>query len=220
GLDYLRARYYDHQVGTFLTEDSYQGDDRDPLSQNLYSYVQNNPVNYTDPSGHRAMGLLGGGGRRVINTRNQRKYSQMRVDPALYGNHSHSGGGYYSAANHIRHRVQSNPSYRPPASYYAAFGPHAAVYRPSPSYVGGYDGVGWQGNYRGQSPDTRAGGKYNDNEGYLPNFDNSGNKITYREFDINSKVADSGRDAERFVRGSDGSIYYTDKHYKSFIKVK
>uniref|UniRef100_UPI0005933AC1 RHS repeat-associated core domain-containing protein n=1 Tax=Streptococcus minor TaxID=229549 RepID=UPI0005933AC1 len=64
GLDYLRARYYDHQVGTFLTEDSYQGDDRDPLSQNLYSYVQNNPVNYTDPSGHRAMGLLGGGGRR------------------------------------------------------------------------------------------------------------------------------------------------------------
>ncbi len=84
----------------------------------------------------------------------------------------------------------------------------------------GYDGVGWQGNYRGQSPGTRAGGKYNNNEGYLPNFDNSGNKITYREFDINSKVTDSGRDAERFIRGSDGSIYYTDKHYKTFIKVK
>ncbi|RSJ97080.1 RHS repeat-associated core domain-containing protein [Streptococcus cristatus] len=52
GLDYLRARYYDSQGGTFLTEDSYPGEDTDPLSQNHYSYVQNNPVNYTDPSGH------------------------------------------------------------------------------------------------------------------------------------------------------------------------
>ena len=52
GLDYLRARYYDSQGGTFLTEDSYPGEATDPLSQNHYSYVQNNPVNYTDPSGH------------------------------------------------------------------------------------------------------------------------------------------------------------------------
>ena len=52
GLDYLRARYYDSQGGTFLTENSYPGEDTDPLSQNRYSYVQNNPVNYTDPSGH------------------------------------------------------------------------------------------------------------------------------------------------------------------------
>ena len=52
GLDYLRARYYDSQGGTFLTEDSYPGEETDPLSQNCYSYVQNNPVNYTDPSGH------------------------------------------------------------------------------------------------------------------------------------------------------------------------
>ncbi|ONK25447.1 hypothetical protein BVE85_09925 [Streptococcus azizii] len=52
GLDYLRARYYDSQAGTFLTEDSYSGSRSNPLSQNRYAYVQNNPVNYTDPSGH------------------------------------------------------------------------------------------------------------------------------------------------------------------------
>ncbi|WP_421448564.1 DNRLRE domain-containing protein [Streptococcus suis] len=52
GLDYLRARYYDSQAGTFLTADSYPGSQTDPLSQNLYAYVQNNPANYTDPSGH------------------------------------------------------------------------------------------------------------------------------------------------------------------------
>ncbi|MBL6503478.1 hypothetical protein JNE31_03680 [Streptococcus suis] len=52
GLDYLRARYYDNQAGTFLTADTYPGSQTDPLSQNLYAYVQNNPANYTDPSGH------------------------------------------------------------------------------------------------------------------------------------------------------------------------
>ncbi|WP_228064145.1 RHS repeat-associated core domain-containing protein [Streptococcus acidominimus] len=52
GLDYLRARYYDSQAGTFLTEDSYQGQVTNPLSQNRYAYAHNNPVNYTDPSGH------------------------------------------------------------------------------------------------------------------------------------------------------------------------
>ena len=56
GLDYLHARYYDSQGGTFLTEDSYPGEATDPLSQNRYSYAQNNPVNYTDPSGHRMIG--------------------------------------------------------------------------------------------------------------------------------------------------------------------
>ncbi len=64
GLDYLRARYYDSQAGTFLTEDSYQGELDDPLSQNRYSYVHNNPVNYTDPSGHFRKMLPDGQGPR------------------------------------------------------------------------------------------------------------------------------------------------------------
>ncbi|WP_155997772.1 RHS repeat-associated core domain-containing protein, partial [Streptococcus ruminantium] len=43
-MDYLRARYYNSQTGTFLTADSYQGSRTDPLSHNLYTYVQNNPA--------------------------------------------------------------------------------------------------------------------------------------------------------------------------------
>ncbi|MBF0776545.1 hypothetical protein BVE84_08860 [Streptococcus azizii] len=64
GLDYLRARYYDSQAGTFLTEDSYSGSRSNPLSQNRYAYVQNNPVNYTDPSGHFRKMLPDGKGPR------------------------------------------------------------------------------------------------------------------------------------------------------------
>lgn len=49
---YLRARYYDAGVGRFLTEDSYTGEDDEPLSLNLYAYCNNTPVNMADPSGH------------------------------------------------------------------------------------------------------------------------------------------------------------------------
>ena len=48
----MRARYYDPEVGRFITEDSYWGEDNDPMSLNLYTYCGNNSVNYIDPSGH------------------------------------------------------------------------------------------------------------------------------------------------------------------------
>lgn len=52
GYYYLNARMYDPLIGRFLQEDSFTGDKNDPLSLNLYTYVKNNPLIYTDPSGH------------------------------------------------------------------------------------------------------------------------------------------------------------------------
>lgn len=52
GLIYLRARYYDPTSGRFTVEDTLFGDLENPLTQNLYAYCLNNPVNYVDPSGH------------------------------------------------------------------------------------------------------------------------------------------------------------------------
>ena len=49
---YLRARYYDMVKGNFLTEDSYLGDIRNPLTLNRYSYCIGNPLFYDDPSGY------------------------------------------------------------------------------------------------------------------------------------------------------------------------
>ncbi len=51
GLIYYRARYYDPAIGRFTQ--------RDPIGLNgginLYAYVGNNPVNYTDPLGLREL---------------------------------------------------------------------------------------------------------------------------------------------------------------------
>ncbi|MFZ5596903.1 MAG: RHS repeat-associated core domain-containing protein [Bacillota bacterium] len=52
GLYYLRARYYDPTVGRFISRDSYEGEITNPLSLNLYAYVENNPLIYIDPTGH------------------------------------------------------------------------------------------------------------------------------------------------------------------------
>ncbi len=52
GLYYLNARHYDPRVARFMQEDTYTGDINDPLSLNLYTYVHNNPLRYTDPTGH------------------------------------------------------------------------------------------------------------------------------------------------------------------------
>ena len=53
GLYYLQTRYYDPQVGRFISPDSV--DYLDPKSingLNLYAYCGNAPVNNADPTGH------------------------------------------------------------------------------------------------------------------------------------------------------------------------
>ena len=58
GLYYLNARYYNPEDGRFLTEDTYRGEFTDPSSLHLYAYCTNNPISYTDPSGHIPVALI------------------------------------------------------------------------------------------------------------------------------------------------------------------
>ncbi len=52
GLVNLRARAYDPTLARFIGRDTYGGVLSVPQSANRYSYAQNNPYRYTDPSGH------------------------------------------------------------------------------------------------------------------------------------------------------------------------
>ncbi|MFG3613417.1 DNRLRE domain-containing protein [Rummeliibacillus stabekisii] len=51
---YLQARYYNPTNGTFLALDPHPGDDDEPLSQNGYTYANNNPVLNIDFNGKKA----------------------------------------------------------------------------------------------------------------------------------------------------------------------
>lgn len=53
GLIYMNARYYLPEVGRFISADTIVPDPGNPQSYNRYSYTRNNPVNLTDPTGHR-----------------------------------------------------------------------------------------------------------------------------------------------------------------------
>ncbi|MED5051002.1 RHS repeat-associated core domain-containing protein [Anoxybacillus rupiensis] len=51
-LYYLMARYYDANMGRFITRDTFHGFENEPQSLNQYAYTKNNPVMYIDSSGH------------------------------------------------------------------------------------------------------------------------------------------------------------------------
>ena len=51
GLYYYGARYYDSEIGRFVSVDPWEGDLKDPQSFNKYSYVQNNPIICIDTTG-------------------------------------------------------------------------------------------------------------------------------------------------------------------------
>jgi len=60
GLQYLRARFYDPRTAQFLSRDAMVA-----LTQAPYTYVQGNPLNFVDPSGHMCTKPIVVGGIQV-----------------------------------------------------------------------------------------------------------------------------------------------------------
>ncbi len=52
GLYYYVARFYDPALGRFINADTIVPDIANPISFDRYAYVNNNPINFNDPSGH------------------------------------------------------------------------------------------------------------------------------------------------------------------------
>ena len=58
GFSFYGARYYDPTLGRFIQPDALVPDPTNPQALNRYSYVQNNPVTFVDPSGHKRRGFF------------------------------------------------------------------------------------------------------------------------------------------------------------------
>ena len=57
GLMYFNARYYDPELGQFLSPDTIVPDPGNLFDYNRYMYVRGNPMKHTDPTGHCIFGL-------------------------------------------------------------------------------------------------------------------------------------------------------------------
>ena len=71
GLYYFRARWYDPNLGRFMSMDTFEGNQKEPLSLHKYAYTHNNPVNMVDPSGHfftAIGGVMSGGIQTSLRT--------------------------------------------------------------------------------------------------------------------------------------------------------
>jgi len=51
-LQYFNARYYDPELGTFISPDTLVPNPTNVFDYNRYMYARGNPMKYTDPSGH------------------------------------------------------------------------------------------------------------------------------------------------------------------------
>ncbi|MEZ4736337.1 MAG: RHS repeat-associated core domain-containing protein [Caldilineaceae bacterium] len=53
-LYYMNARYYDPEIGQFISPDTLVPDPSNLFDYNRYAYARLNPMKYTDPTGHQA----------------------------------------------------------------------------------------------------------------------------------------------------------------------
>ena len=94
GLYYYRARVLDTDTGKFTTRDpiSFAGGDA-----NLYRYVQNNPINFIDPSGLTPASTAAGLASGAL-TRNKVKKQCQGIDPSGKRIIAAAAGGAVSGA--------------------------------------------------------------------------------------------------------------------------
>ena len=68
-MDAVVARYYDATIGRFISPDSIVPSWTNPQSLNRYIYCGNNPLAFTDPSGHNWLSdKISGAGKAIVDT--------------------------------------------------------------------------------------------------------------------------------------------------------
>jgi len=97
GLYFNRARYLNTSTGRFLTADSFEGDPLVPLALHKYSYVESDPIDHLDPSGHQIAVVISVAAALVVSLATI-AYLHFTARPArigLYWNNSFAWHDYF-----------------------------------------------------------------------------------------------------------------------------
>jgi RHS repeat-associated protein len=230
-LDDMHARYYSALQGRFLSPDPVLGSPQDPQSWNRYAYAHNNPLRYTDPDGRCSVdgeqhGWIWCAAHAIGITHTLHEQAapirQRMEGAAAHGTTIWRDGkqlnptkmsdkevvDVYAA---LQEQSRAENPFRTAAA--AAAVPFSALSTLREVDETGSAPVGHEGGRQFMN-DGRNGGEL------LPRTDANGNQITYREWDIHARQPGVSRGAERIVTGSDGSAWYTDDHYTTFIRIR
>lgn len=121
GLNYYDARFYNSHIQRFIQPDPVLPDIYDPQLLNRYSYVRNNPLKYTDPTGNNplAIGLLvllgivyfGSGGSIYLSSPQVQKNNQKATKTIVSAVRDQVSKAVNNVANAVKQATtQSKPS--------------------------------------------------------------------------------------------------------------
>ncbi len=120
GLDYYIARFYDPVIAHFIQPDSLISQANAATSFDRYGYSNNNPINYTDPSGHLACG--DGENELQCEAIQNHYYKNNSTPEQIYRSFDEAHGGMYGGAFAEAYALlnqynllSSNPSSNPEA---------------------------------------------------------------------------------------------------------
>ena len=101
GLYFYEARYYDAALGRFISADTIVPSATAPQTLNRYTYANNNPILYTDPSGHFGIKSIKKGAKKFFraNKRFTKSVESFAFENRVYLTLGHSIGADWLLTN-------------------------------------------------------------------------------------------------------------------------
>jgi RHS repeat-associated protein len=214
GLTYLRARYMDPASGRFISRDSFAGYAGSSQSQNRYAYANGNSVNLTDPTGRCPLCWALVQGVLIVASVIATAQDAVELHETL-NDDTISDSEKYAASSAFAFGVLSSISCR------CGFGKRFLPI--NPKYLDRHiemrktlDRIQQKSpKHFNRDGTPKHGSRFENREGRLPR---NNDPDYYQEWTVDSPWDPIGRGDRRIVVGKGGEYYYTDQHYKSFMR--
>jgi RHS repeat-associated protein len=110
GLYFYNARWYDPKIGRFIQADTIIPSPGNPQAWDRYAYANNNPLYYTDPSGHwsdRGCVRQGCAFSQLEEAKNSQKWAQLNYSMGIYRQENEKAAAEAKAKAQARSEAES-----------------------------------------------------------------------------------------------------------------